>query len=129
MQIEIVKREKYRMAVDLMKNRIYYTMFGFWQSPADVPNLLQDWEKTLTKVSQGFTVLADLTQSKPAGQSVMPLFEQVQSMLITAGLKKSAELFGESAIVILGAGRLAKHSGIYRQSFTDRGKAEAWLDA
>jgi hypothetical protein len=67
-----------------------------------VPHLLQDWEKTLSNVKPGFTVFADLTQCKPAGPLVLPLFEHVHKLLMTAGLKKSAELLGESAIVAMG---------------------------
>jgi len=128
MKTDVVKTEKYVLSVDQTKNRIYYTMLGFWRNPSDIPNLLRDWKQTLAHVTKGFTLCADLTQCQPAAQSTKPLFEQVQRMLIIAGVKKSAELFGESAIVELGAATLARHTGIPKQHFKDRQEAEVWLD-
>lgn len=128
MKTEIAKREKYTIAVDPDKNRIYYTPIGFWQNPEDFPNYFQDWEKALAQVKPGFTGLADLTQFKTPGPKVKAMLEKGQKALNDAGLGKAAELYGEDAFVEQSHDNIAKRSGLKRLSFKELWKAEAWLD-
>lgn len=128
MKIEIAKTDKYILAVDAAKNRIYYAMIGFWQKESDVPNYLQDWEKALAKVKTGFTVLTDITRCKTPQPSLKPMFEKMQKRLGEAGLKKTAELYPEDALIELSLAGIAKRSGMKKGNFKERQKAEAWLD-
>ena len=128
MKTEIAKREKYTLAVDPDKNRIYYTMTGFWQNPEDFPNYFQDWEKAIAQVKKGFTVLTDMAQFKTPGPKTKAMFEKAQKALNDAGLKKTAELYGEDALVEQSVDNIAKRSGMKKLSFKELWKAEAWLD-
>jgi hypothetical protein len=128
MKTEIVKREKYTIAVDPAKNRIYYTPTGFWQNPEDFPYYLQDWEKALAQVKKGFTGLADLRQFKTPGPKIKAMLEKGQKTCLDAGMGKAAELYGEDAFVEQSHDHIAKRAGLKRLSFKDQSKAEAWLD-
>lgn len=128
MKIEVAKTEKYTLAVDTVKNRIYITMKGFWKSPAEVPDFIQDWEKTLAKVKKGFTVLTDHADRTPPTPEVKQMFFEMQKRIMAAGLRKTAELLNKNAIVALSTEMVAKKSGMPKADFTDRAEAEAWLD-
>jgi hypothetical protein len=128
MKTEIATREKYMLAVDPDKNRIYYTMTGFWHNPEDFPNYVQDWEKTLAQVKRGFTILTDLTKFKTPGPKIKPILEKAQKALNDAGLKKTAELYGKDVLVEQSVDNIAKRSGMKKLSFKELWKAEAWLD-
>jgi hypothetical protein len=128
MKTEIAKREKYTLAVDPDKNRIYFTPTGFWQNPEDFPNFFQDWEKTIAQLKKGFTGLTDVRQFKTPGPKVKAMFEKSQKILNDAGMGKAAELFGEDALVEQSVDNLAKRSGMKKLNFKELWKAEAWLD-
>ncbi|GAK53348.1 hypothetical protein U14_04613 [Candidatus Moduliflexus flocculans] len=124
----IAAREQYRLEVDPAKNRIYYTMSGFWRDPADFPDYFEDYKKAVAAVRPGFTVLTDVREFKAPAQSVKPLFDEQQRRLNKAGLKKVAEVFSQNAIVKLSLDHIAKRSGMQKRDFTDFADAEAWLD-
>jgi hypothetical protein len=129
MKIEIANREKYSLAVDPDKNRIYYTMTGFWHNPEDFPYYFQDWEKAMAQVKEGFTVLADVTNFKTPGPKIKPMFEKAQQKANEAGMRKNAELYGEDAMIAEQTlDKLAKRTGMRNLAFKERWKAEAWLD-
>lgn len=128
MKTEIAKTEKYVLAVDTTKNRIYYTMIGFWQKASDVPDYTKDWEKAIAKVKTGFTILTDITRCKTPHPSLKSMFEKTQRRLGEAGLKKTAELYPDDAIIEMSLDTIAKQSGMKKANFKDQKKAEAWLD-
>ena len=128
MKIEVAKTDKYTLAVDTAKNRIYVSMTGFWQSPTDVPNFVRDWEKALSKVTRGFTILTDHAQRTPPTAAVKELFIDMQKRIMAAGLRKTAELLNDNVIVKLSTDGVAKKSGMTYADFSDRAEAEAWLD-
>lgn len=128
MKIEVAKTERYSLVVDTVKNRIYVTMTGFWKSPAEVPNFLKDWDTALSKVKKGFTVLTDHAQRTPPTPEVKEMFIEIQKRIMTAGLRKTAELLNKNAIVSLSIDAVAKKSGMLKADFFDGAEAEAWLD-
>jgi hypothetical protein len=129
MKIEIAQREKYSIAVDSDKNRAYYTMTGFWQNPEDFPYYLQDWEKAFVYLKKGFTVLADLRNSKPPGPKVKALLETAQQKGNEHGMRKNATLVATDALFTgQSIDKVANRSGMINRSFKELSKAEAWLD-
>lgn len=124
----IVERKQYRIEVDPGKNRIYYTMSGFWRDPADFPDYFDDYKKAIAAIRHGFTVLTDIQEFKAPAQPVKAMFDEQQRRLNKAGLKKTAEVFSKNAIVKMSLDNIAKHSGMQKRDFTDIADAEAWLD-
>ena len=59
---EIAKNEYYELAVDEAKNRVYWTMKGFWKSMSVVPDFDKDWETTQSLLKSGFTLFGDLSK-------------------------------------------------------------------
>ena len=120
MKTEIATREKYTLAVDLDKNRLYFTPIGFWQNPEDFPNFFQDWEKAIAQMKKGFTGLGDMTKFKTPGPKIKPMLEKVQKMTNDAGLRKTAEVFGEDAAISeQSLDNIAKRSGMKKLSFKE----------
>ncbi|RPJ63375.1 MAG: hypothetical protein EHM12_02460 [Dehalococcoidia bacterium] len=125
---EIAKTAKYSVSVDSKKNRMYITVVGFWASPADVPNYIDDVKKAAAAITKGFTIVTDLTQMKTPAPEIGPIHEQAQKVLIGAGLKKTAEILTADAIAKMVMDRYSKASGMEKMIFHDKAEAEAWLD-
>ena len=125
---EIAKTNKYSVSVDSNKNRMYLTVVGFWASPSDVPNYIDDVKKASAAVTKGFTILTDLTQMKTPAPELGPIHEQAQKSLINAGLKKTAEILSDDAIAKMVMDRYSKASGMEKMVFNNKHDAEAWLD-
>ena len=47
MKTEIAKNDKYSLSIDAEKNRIYWAVYGYWESPEVVPDFFDDWEKSV----------------------------------------------------------------------------------
>ena len=45
----IAQNNYYELKYDENKNRVYFKIFGFWQSMSEVPNYHSDMEKPLKK--------------------------------------------------------------------------------
>lgn len=128
MKKTVAQREKYSISVDSSSNRIYYTMTGFWRNPQEFSDYLNDWNKAISQVKPGFTILTDVRNFKTPPASFKSMFDNMQKMLNEAGLRKTAELFGKDTVVELSLDSIAKSSGMKKRNFTDQAKAEAWLD-
>ena len=128
MIIEIVKRPQYTLSVDKSKNRIYYTMFGFWESPDDLSDYFQDWNCAIAEVTRGFTILTDATQFKTPAQDILPIFEKIQKILDDAGLAKTAEVYSGDVIAKMALDYVAETSGMKKRDFQNTLEAEVWLD-
>ena len=128
MEATVAKREGYTITVNPSKNRIYYTMTGFWKKPDEFPTYFQDWDIALKSVRNGFTILTDVTQLTTPHKDMQPMFDKMQKILSDAGLRKTAELFSDDVIVRMTLDHIAKSSGMKKASFNNREKAEHWLD-
>jgi hypothetical protein len=128
MRHTIAIRDQYRIDVDSTKNRMYYTMTGFWYDPADFPEYFADCDKAVAAVRPGFTLLADVRDFKTPVSAVKPLLDERQRRLTQAGLRKAAEVFSQDVIAQMALDNVAHHSGMSKRNFTDLAAAEAWLD-
>lgn len=128
MKISIAKRGQYSLGVDQMKNRIYYTMTGFWRNPEDFPEYFNDWNRAIAEMSPGFTILTDVREFKTPAPVIKPMFDKIQRILGESGLKKTAELFGKDVVAEMSLDSVAKRSGMQKANFNDLAQAEAWLD-
>ena len=126
--MKIAETGKYTIEVDKPKNRVYFKIRGFWNSPADVPNYLSDWQRAIREVTSGFTILSDVREMKTPQPEVGELHHRSQAMLVTAGLRKTAELVPAGSIEKSVLQRYAKESGMTKGSFENQTEAEAWLD-
>ncbi len=123
----IAKNKFYEIAVDQSKNRIYFKIIGFWQSPDVVPNYLNDIKKASKEVTPGYTILSDLKEMKTPPQEVGELHKYAQTVLVTAGLRKTAEIV-ESAVLGMALSNYAKASNMNKKPFSSLVEAENWLN-
>lgn len=130
MKEEIAKTKFYEFGVDQAKNRVYFTLIGFWASPNDVPNVYDDAMKAVDKVKPGYTILADLRDFKTPPNDVLKLTAKVQESLVKRGASKNAEVM-DAKLVKFSMEKSADSSGLktipFRQ-FDNMAEAIAWLD-
>lgn len=124
----IAYNNRYEISVDEDKNRIYLAVKGFWANPSAAPNYVEDIEKASTAVSEGFTIVADLTDMVIPPPEVGKVHEKAQVALVNAGLSRTAEVLPEEAVLKMAVDRYAKESQMTKAVFKSREEAEAWLD-
>jgi hypothetical protein len=125
---EIAKTNFYTIGIDTAENRLYLKVIGFWNDLSLVSNYPDDIKKASQELTPGFTVLADLTEMKPMPKEVGPLYERAQKILVKSGLKKTAEILPESAILKMQVKKFARSSEMPKAEFHSKEEAEAWLD-
>jgi hypothetical protein len=125
---EIANNKYYSILIDKDKNRMYLTLIGFWKDRSVVPNYVEDIQKAIQELSRGYTVLTDVTQLKTPPQKVADLHTEAQKVVITTGLKKTAEVVSQDVITKMAIDHYSKQSGMHKGTFGNKEKAEAWLD-
>jgi hypothetical protein len=128
MKEEIAKNDYYDIYIDKSKNRLYYTVKGYWEDVSLVPENRNDLAKASAKLTEGFDILSDLTDMKPPPTEVAELHMKMQKMLIEKGLSKTAEVM-DHAVLKIALQRYARESKMDVQAFGSVGEAEVWLDS
>lgn len=122
----VASNEYYRVEVDDLKNRIYFTILGTWDDPKKIPNWADDVAEAVKCCSAGFTELIDWS-----GMTAILLTDyirQAQEIAMKAGLRKAARVYDKERFVKMQMDRLTTQTGFPAKSFFDRAAAEAWLD-
>jgi hypothetical protein len=122
--------EVYNLEYDAEKNRIYVTLFGFWESPEQLASAEAAWGKMLAATEPGFTVLVDVRKMVTPTPEVLEHFKKTQERVKRAGISRRAEVMSESVIAKMATQKVSERSGIdvLSKQFTDPAEAEAWLD-
>jgi hypothetical protein len=125
----IAKNDKYMYEVDTDINRLFITMWGFWESVGVVPNLRTDMALALDKLRPGYTVLVDTTQLKTPPRDVMDAMNRVQQDMVAKGVSKNAEVVS-SAFVEVNLEEVASRSefGKVMRQFKSMVEALEWLN-
>ena len=124
----IAKTDYYSIEIDKEKNRAYLGVYGFCKKVDDIPNFLNDIRKASDQLSEGFTLLTDVTGMKTHPPEVSDLHVESQKVWLEGGLLKTAELMPPSAVDRFAHERRAKSSGMLFKGFESAKEAEAWLD-
>jgi hypothetical protein len=128
MKQEIVKNEYYELLIDTEKNRMYYSLFGFWRGVDIVPNNYKDMKTSMSKLKPGFDILADLRTMKPPPEPVAELHISTQKLAMDMGLSRTAEVYNEDTVKFM-AERYTRESNMNTQVFSSLSEAENWLDS
>ena len=126
-KIKIADTKHYTLHVSPEKNRAYLKIAGFWRNAEAVPNYLDDWKKTLSKVKKGFTLLTDASEMKTHPQDVRKLHEQAQALVLAMDVKKVAEIIKDD-ITEMQLDAVAKTTRFPKKNFKTVEEAEKWLD-
>lgn len=127
----VVEREQYRMLADTEKNRVVLEAWGDIVEPELFKHFADDWEKTCSLVSPGFTCLGDYTQ---VGVFFLKdAFAEGMKVIFQAGVRKVAVFWGKKVLGKLTTEQAASMASIEyaarRKSFETRAEAEAWLES
>jgi hypothetical protein len=123
----ISDNKHYRLAISPEKNRAYLTIFGFWRNKEAVPNYLKDWQRTVSSLKRGFTLLTDASQMKTHPRDVQKLHEEAQAIVLKGGVVKVAEILKDD-ITELQLNAVAKATQFPKKNFKTIEEAEKWLD-
>ena len=123
----IADNEYYKLEVKPSKNRVYIAIYGFWPNISIVPNYLNDWEKSLTLVSSGFTILADVREMKIHPKEVTELHSKTIEMTTAKGYSKTAEVINEG-IAKMQIDRIYKENVVRKNLFNTVESAEEFLN-
>ncbi|MBU0981295.1 hypothetical protein KKC94_01240 [Patescibacteria group bacterium] len=126
---QIAKNELYELVYDEGKNRIYWTMKGFWRSMSVVPDFDKDWDKIQSHTKDNFTILANLVDLKVLPEEVRMANEERQEKLLRSGCKKVACII-LSPITNSSVQRVTEASGMEEivKNFNSQKEAEDWLN-
>ena len=124
----VAKTALYLIEADRTKNRAYLTFTGYCADPSEMPNFLNDVKKATQGLGQGFTLLTDVTGMKTPSKEVAELHVQSQTLWVTSGLSKTAEIMPASAIAKMAVDQYSKTTGMDKKWFNNQADAEAWLD-
>ena len=123
----ISDNKHYRLAISPEKNRAYLTIFGFWRNKEAVPDYLKDWQRAVSSLKRGFTLLTDASQMKTHPRDVQKLHEEAQAIVLKGGVVKVAEILKDD-ITELQLNAVAKATQFPKKNFKTIEDAEKWLD-
>ena len=125
---EIAKNAYYELAYDTAKNRIYWTMKGFWKSMDVVPDFDKDWDTAQRMTRSGWTIFADLSALKVMPDDVKNAQDERQKILLRNGCMKVSCLITDP-ITKLSLNEALAGSGMEKivKYFDNASEAEQWL--
>ncbi len=127
-KIVIANNAQYELCISVEKNRVYLKIKGYWRTPEVVPHYVEDWDEALRLLRKNFTVLTDAAAMKTHPPSVRELHERVQRAIMTAGVRRIAEIVDDE-ISTMQLDSIAKATSFPKKNFRILEDAEAWLDA
>ena len=125
--VKINDTKFYRISVSPEKNRAYLKILGFWRSTEVVPDYLNDWNKAMSMLKKGFTLLTDASEMKTHPQDVRKLHEQAQAIILKAGVSKVAEVLKDD-VAEMQLDAVAKTTQFPKKNFKTAVDGEKWLD-
>ena len=125
---DIAKTDYYELAYDETKNRIYWTMKGYWENMSVVPDFDKDWDTAQLMTESGFTIFADLSTLKVMPEDVMHAQDERQKILLQNGCTKVSCLINDP-VTKLSLNTALASSGMEKiiQYFDNTIEAEEWL--
>lgn len=118
----------YTLAYDASRVRLYYSILGYWKNEASVADLLTDWDKALSLVVPGFTLLADMRTMITHPQKLLKLHEKVHQKVAKAGVSKVANVLPADKIASLQVAAITTGTKIPLRNFDSLDEAMQWLD-
>lgn len=126
---QVAQNSCYDLFVDKAKNRIYFTIHGYWKNKSAVPELLSDWKRAVALTQPSFTVLTDMRTMITHPQELNELHLAAQQFVIDSGVNQIANVLPADKIANLQANSFtAANSTLPFQNFNSTEEAEAWLN-
>ena len=125
----IVSTERFSLAVDPAKNRLYCIMRGVWKQVDDVETYLNYWRTAIHQLSNHFTALVDLSGLRIMSQEWVDVAIEVENIVVEAGILATAEVIPANPTVKMQANQISQETQMMKKVCIDREQAEAWLDS
>lgn len=127
-KVQIAMNSCYDMLFDGTKNRVYFTIHGFWKNRESVSEFLSDWSKAVGLTRPGFSVLIDLRTMITHPQELNSLHQEAHTLVMKAGVKKVANVMPFDKIAYLQIQSLEEGTNLPTKNFNTFEEAEQWLD-
>lgn len=127
-KVQIAKNSCYDLCYDGSKNRIYYTIHGFWKNKDVLSELIIDWRKALSLAQSEFTVLIDLRTMITHPQDMTSLHLEVYNMVMEARVRNIANVIPLDKIACLQVQSILERTDIPYKNFSAKEEAGQWLD-
>ena len=124
----IANNSCYDLAYDRSKNRVYFTIHGYWKNAEAVPELLADWDKALGQIHPGFTVIIDMRSMITHPQGLNKLHAEAQQKVAASGVSKVANVMPTDKIASLQVAEIINCTNLPSKNFNSLPEAEEWLD-
>ena len=126
--VQVALNDCYMMCYDKAKNRICFTIYGFWKNKECVSDFITDWQKALSISKPGFTCITDMRTMITHPQELSSLHIQAYKLLTDAGVKKVAHVMPTDKIAYLQVHSIYEKSSLPAKAFTNYEQADEWLD-
>lgn len=126
--VHIARNKCYVISYSEAKNRIYFSILGFWKNHKSVPEFLNDWDKALQMASPEFTMLVDMRTMITHPQHLYGLHEEALQKVRTARVIRVANVMPHDKIASLQAAEIIKSVELPTENFETCQAAERWLD-
>ncbi|MDM8552152.1 hypothetical protein QUF72_18855 [Desulfobacterales bacterium HSG2] len=125
---KIAKNAYYELAYDEVKNRIYWTMKGYWRNMSVVPDFDKDWDTVQRMTRSGWTIFGDLSALRAMPDDVKNAQDERQKKLMRDGCTKVSCLV-KSAVTKISLNVALADSGMDKilRYFDNAIEAERWL--
>ena len=130
MKQTISENDRYKLEIDIAKNRLYFTPLREWGSPADVPNYLDDVRKCAMKLKRGFSALSDTSRTTVFSPEVNALLMESIEIMKGLGQWKTA-VYNKSMVLDVYLDKIYKKADrehVELRTFNNLEEAEKWLD-
>lgn len=118
----------YALSFELTKNRIYYSILGYWKNQEGIPDFLADWDKILQLVDSGFDLLVDMRTMLTHPQELNSLHEEAFQKVRIGRVSRIANVMPLDRIASLQVTEIIKKVNLPSQNFETCEAAEQWLD-
>lgn len=127
-KVQIAKNSCYDIFFDGLKNRIYFTIHGFWKNRDGVSEFLNDWKKALSMAESEFTILTDMRTMITHPQELTSLHHDAHNLVLDAGVKNVAHVMPQDKIAYLQVQSIHEKTYLPTKSFHSFEEADQWLD-
>lgn len=125
---QVARNSCYEIDYDGIRNRLNFSILGYWKNQDSVPDYLTDWDKALQLVSSGFTLLVDMRTMITHPQELNSLHEESQRKMKVAGLNRIAYVMPTDKIASLQVADIIKRAEVPVHHFKTFEAAQRWLD-
>ncbi|UOG74058.1 hypothetical protein MTX78_18285 [Hymenobacter tibetensis] len=124
----VAYRSEYQIKVDVDLNRALYQRFEELSLAAELPYYLSDWQRALSALQPGFTVLLDLRRTLGPNVRLIPTYLSLHELWQKKGVGVVAELHPSVPNMRQISRVLQEQTKLPTRQFTNRTEAEAFLD-